>query len=163
MTGRMTIFIAVVTFLFAHTIFSPADQRISKQTIIGVVVAHDYGLEVATGACRQVVIVRTQNRATRKQLNPYVLLSFQYSCATRLPDEMLKGKQSWRFLVARDLSCDQKLEDLMYWRHWNEEGRVHEEPRLKRVPEAEAEKLPTEVKLPCYVLLPNDFKISQTE
>ena len=163
MTGGKVILISVLPFLFALMIFSPMDKRIPKQTIIGIVVAHDDGLEVTKGSCRQVAIVRVQNRATRKQLDRYVLLSFQYSCATRLPDEMLKGKQSWRFLVARDLSCDQRLEDLMYWRNWNEDGTTYDEPRLKHVPGAEAEKIPRDVKLPCNVLLPNDFKISQPE
>lgn len=163
MTGGKTILIAVLPFLFAYMIFSSTDERISKQTIIGVVVAHDDGLEVARGSCRQVAIIRIQNRANRKQLNPYVLLRFQYSCATRLPDEMLNGKQSWRFLVARDLRCDQKLEDLMYWRGMNEDGSWYREPRLKRISRVEEEKIPTQVGLPCYVLPPNDFKISRAE
>jgi hypothetical protein len=142
-------------------IFWSTVGRISKQTIIGVVVTHDDGLEVGKGSCRQVAIVRIQKRKNRKQPNAYVLLRFQYSCATRLPDEMVKGKQSWRFLVARDLNCDQKLEDLTYWLNWNEDGSVNRVPRLKRVLEAEAEKIPPGIKLPCYILLPGDFKILQ--
>ena len=162
MTGKKIIsLIAILPFLFADTIACALSKRIITETMIGIVVAHDDGLELAIGSCRQSAIVRIKKRVKRKPINEYILVRYQYSCATRLPNEMLSGKQQWRFSVTRDVNCDAKLEDLLYIGGMNEDGTVYRIPLLKRVSGAEAEKIPADVKLPCYILLPNDFKIDK--
>ena len=130
-----------------------------KQTVIGIVVAHDDGLELADGSCRAMAIVRVRSHLKRKQISKYLLIRYQYPCATGLPNEVFDGKRQWHLSVTRQMNCDQSHEDLKYLVQISPDGTVSQIPLLKPVPGKESEKIPTDVKLPCYVLLPSDLKI----
>ena len=95
----------------------------------------------------------------RKQISKYLLIRYQYPCATGLPNEVFDGKRQWHLSVTRQMNCDQSHEDLKYLVQISPDGTVSQLPLLKPVPGKESEKIPTDVKLPCYVLLPSDLKI----
>jgi hypothetical protein len=150
---------AVLLLLIASPIIHAKDKLHLKQRIIGVVVANDGGLELADGSCRQNAVVRVKSHSKRKQSNEYVLIRYQSGCAVLLPNEILEGKGQWQFSVTRQMNCDQRLEELKYLMQMSPDGTVYRLPLLKLVAGKESEKIPTDVKLPCYVLLPGDFKL----
>ncbi len=125
-------------------------KQSSERTVTGNVVAYDLGVELASGTCRQTLIVETGGH--RKHGKKYVIIRHDYSCLNRIPEKVLIERQQRSLSVVRDPTCDQLFDDLLYIRGINETGESYQIPRLKRVPGKEREAVSSGRKLPCYIL-----------
>ena len=148
----------ILLLLAESPIIHAQGNQSPRQTLTGIIVAHDDGLELADGSCRQYAIVHVRGRSKPKQNRKYVLVRYQSGCAALLPREMLEGKRQWQFSVTRQVNCDQRQDDLKYLMQMSPDGTVSRLLLLKPVVGKESEKIPADIKLPCYLLLPGDFK-----
>lgn len=131
-----------------------------EETVTGTVVGYDVGLELTKGSCRQTIIVRTKKPDKVKQESEYIIVRYETLCMKLLPERILKKGPQWKFSLTRDVDCDQELGELLYIKQLNPTGDVYRYPRLKFAPGAERERIPTDTKLPCYVLRPGGFEPS---
>lgn len=147
----------IAVFLFFDTGAYGWSEGIEEETVSGVVVAYDTGLEIADGSCRQTIIVRTAKNIKHKKPNKYIIVRYENSCMKLIPERLLKKGSQYRFVLSRNMDCDAVLEDLLYIRYMGPTGGKSEIPRVQLIVGADAKEIPTGKKLPCYAVRPGGF------
>lgn len=131
----------------------PSPSPSNQTKITGVVVAVSGGIVLTDGLCRQSMVVRVTRREKWKPKNPYILVRRDFGCdAKPLPTEIFQAKRTWRFILARDSSCDHTFEEIKDLVAPSPASGPYRIPVMKMVPGNEGEKMPTTRKLACYRL-----------
>jgi len=148
---------AVVISLIALTFFvlysSEAQRKKPGLILTGVVVGYDESLSlvnVTSAPQLQVLIVRIVRSLKGHEESRYIKVVYQYMHNDpTLPKEIVDGKTQWRFELTRAAAQDQSCMGPL-------QG-------LKQTPGADAEEIPNDSNLPCYVLQPGGIKLDSNK
>lgn len=138
-----------------------------RLTIIGTVVAFEQSaLRIAklTFVPREErLVVRVDRRIKGGEGSRYIKVLYTYlGDEAALPEEIFDGSKRWRFNLTRDRSCDGPLPGKAESKDSAAETKTGAQlPQLQRTRGAEAEAVPTDSSLPCYVLRPRDFRSTE--
>lgn len=131
---------------------SPRQQQppIPKE-MVGTVVAYDLGMQLATGSCRQTLVLRTKRRLGHRVIKEYVIARYQNSCMKLIPERILETDTTRHLSLIRNRECDRRIAELLYLVDLFPTG-LSRIPILKRSPGKEKERIPTRDNLRCYLL-----------
>ena len=142
--------ITVLLLIYASSAIFANGRRQRKHELVvaGSVVGYDELIPLAniTSAPQlQILIVRVGKRMKGREESRYIKVVYEHmQNEPKLPDEVFDGKRQWRFALmkpsAQDHSCKGPLQG------------------LKQTTGVDAEKIPGDASLPCYVLRPGDLK-----
>jgi len=145
----MSFFRATGWSIAAATIMAGKHQ----QQITGYLVAYTSAVELASGQCRQTLVLHIKGRANLERVHSYILIRYESSCSKLIPVEQLKPRQRLRLTLVRKGECDQTLDGLQYLKQISPTGEILRTPLLQRLALPEAKRMPMTAKLPCYALL----------
>jgi hypothetical protein len=128
------------------------DKQPKQRRVTVIVVAYDLGTELASGLCRQNLILRTTKWLNHRTVRHYSLVRYENSCMRLIRERILQEKAVRHLALTRDMDCDARLADLLYLEQMSPTGTICRTPLLMLSPGKEKEPIPTRQKLPCYLL-----------
>lgn len=142
-------------------------QKKGKVRMIGAVVARVVSatsLAALTSVPNEQILVVRIQQVEKERKPKYIKVIYQrWHNEPELPTELLNSKSLWNFVLIRNGVCDSTLKSLLYIQgktEGNAEGLL---PKLSLTSGAEAEVIPQDTILPCYLLRPGNLRIQNNK
>ena len=143
----MTAFVALqsLALVLSLTLTTEAHRKRQSLRISGTVVGYDELISLAnitSAPNAEILIVRVDALVKGNERARYIKVVYKFmQKEARLPSEVFEGDHRWRMTLTKADGGDQTCK-----------GPIQ---RLKRTPGGEAEQIPDDVTLPCYILRPS--------